>query len=330
VRAKFTYEDQSIPKDIMMPAASFVNRKNNHPRISAADFDTVVPTRLGLKHVTLNQWRGDCPVCGSEDYKLTLTVSRDLNYSYITHCACDEDEIVNAIQRAARGGAAVPPLVTDQFAVVDPDKVARQRTRALRMFREGYGLEGTLAQVYLESRAVGHLVSCEELVFSPSCRDLEDPCGRNYHPTLIAAIVDINGAFQAIHRTFLAPDGSTKAFTAGSSKRSRATLGQKRGGAIRLDPADTEICIGEGIESSASAGKRFSLPAWSGVDAGNLVTVILPPEIKNVLIAADPDKPGEKAARRVAERWAAEGRRVRIARSPLPGADFNDLAMRGI
>ncbi len=54
-------------------------------------------------------------------------------------------------------------------------------------------------------------------------------------------------------------------------------------------------------------------------------SVILPPEVETVIIAADGDEPGETAAKAAAERFCAEGRKVKIAYPPK-GMDFNDLA----
>jgi putative DNA primase/helicase len=53
----------------------------------------------------------------------------------------------------------------------------------------------------------------------------------------------------------------------------------------------------------------------------------LPGEVREVIVLADGDEPGEAAARDAALRWMREGRRVRIARAPW-GMDFNDM-LRG-
>ncbi len=45
-----------------------------------------------------------------------------------------------------------------------------------------------------------------------------------------------------------------------------------------------------------------------------------------MIVLADGDEAGEKAARACALRYKREGRRVRIARPPL-GLDFNDLLL---
>jgi hypothetical protein len=55
--------------------------------------------------------------------------------------------------------------------------------------------------------------------------------------------------------------------------------------------------------------------------------LLLPAGVRDVVIAADPDEVGMKAAQTAARRWHAEDRIVRIAK-PAKGQDFNDLARR--
>jgi hypothetical protein len=67
------------------------------------------------------------------------------------------------------------------------------------------------------------------------------------------------------------------------------------------------------------------LPAWAAISAGNLAKgLVLPPEVHTVIVAADPDPEGERAAVSAALRWRVEGRTVRIAR-PTGTGDFNDV-----
>ena len=129
------------------------------------------------------------------------------------------------------------------------------------------------------------------------------------------------GSPVALHRTYLAQDGRGKA----DADPARASLGPVWGGAVRLDSVAPELVVGEGIETAASAGRLLGRPAWAAISAGNLERgLVLPPEVRRVVVALDPDGPGERAARAAAARWLAEGRAVRIARPVGPG-DFNDV-----
>ena len=60
-----------------------------------------------------------------------------------------------------------------------------------------------------------------------------------------------------------------------------------------------------------------------------LVALVLPPTAKLVIVLADNDVSGagERAVRRAAARWLAEGRRVKIAMPPSPGTDMADMLL---
>lgn len=49
-----------------------------------------------------------------------------------------------------------------------------------------------------------------------------------------------------------------------------------------------------------------------------------------IIVADDRNGAGEHAVRGAAERWLADGRRVRIATPPASGTDFNDLLLGGV
>lgn len=197
----------------------------------------------------------------------------------------------------------------------------RNQVRALALWRGSEPLTGTLADRYLTSRLLGGLATSPALRFRG---DTPHPEGARL-PALIALVTDVSGAAIAIHRTYLARDGSKS-----QTEPAKASLGPVWSGAIRLMPivSGRPLVIGEGIESSASAGLLMGLPAWAAVSAGNLAKgVKLPPEARNVVIAADPDRAGRAAGRDAWLRWKAEGRQVQIATPDLEGVDFNDLLM---
>lgn len=277
---------------------------------------TSVFARLGLTRTKERQWRGACPACGYRNTFCVTLNNNDQSLHYFAACGCDEASLTASI-REVMGGNAMPPA---RPTIVDPVDAAKNRERALRMWNSAQEIAGTPAGVYLTRRRVPHLIPSQGLAFHPALRDLDSGTPR---PVLIGAVLDAEGSFLAVHRTYLSADGLGKA----AITTQRATLGAKRGGAIRLDPTASEIVVAEGIETAGSAGIRFSLPAWAAIDAGNLRVLELPPQVGAVLIAVDPDPPGEAAARRAAERWSAEGRKVRLVRPSVPGKDFNDILM---
>ena len=152
--------------------------------------------------------------------------------------------------------------------------------------------------------------------------DLKHPSG-TYHPAMIAAVTRVPGCeVLAVHRAYLAPDGSGKA----DVDPARMSLGPIGGGAVRLAPSGGHLAVGEGIETTLSIMQATGIPAWAALSAGGIKALILPPLplASVVTITADHDPTGLKAAHDAAERWTREGRRVRIALPP-EGKDFNDV-----
>ena len=140
-------------------------------------------------------------------------------------------------------------------------------------------------------------------------------------PAMVCAVQAPDRRITAIHRTFLVADGRTKA----SVSPDKMTLGPCAGAAIRLGPAGPKIAIAEGLETSLSVAQRCpDLPVWCGLNASGVRSIILPAQVREVVICADADERGEEAAQAAAKRFIAEGRVARIARPPA-GLDFNDV-----
>jgi putative DNA primase/helicase len=278
-----------------------------------------IAARLGLRRMG-RAWRGTCPACG---YPGTFALTEH-NGRPLWWCASCQDgaAIAQALKIENRGvtpaklanPAKLPPARTGGD---DPTAAAR------RLWASGRPFAGTAAERYLGARGLGGFTS-PALRFLPDHRHA--PTGTTW-PVLLAAVTDpLTGELRAVHRTFLARDGRGKA-PVESPKR---TLGPIAGAVIRLaDPeAGKPLVIAEGIESAASAGLILGCPAWAAIAAGNLTRIDLPPAVVEVVIAADADPVGQREAERAAQRWQAEGRRVRIATPDAAGLDFNDLLTR--
>ena len=147
---------------------------------------------------------------------------------------------------------------------------------------------------------------------------------------MLAPIVDVDGEQIGVHLTYLRPDGGGK--TELTKEYQRECRGAVRGGAIRLIPfePDVELVLAEGLETSLAASELFGLPCWSAVYAGGLCSLVLPPEVRRIVIAADNDASGvgQRNALAAYNRWTAEGRSVRIVAPPVVGDDFNDVLLK--
>jgi putative DNA primase/helicase len=186
-------------------------------------------------------------------------------------------------------------------------------------------LGGTMGETYLAGRGL-QAPDTPDLLFHP---DLTYWDKRTGYPALIAIVRDAAGEQIAIHRTYLAPDGSGKA----EVPKPRMMLGSVAGGVVRLGDIGQHGVVGlaEGIETALSVMQACpALPVWAALSSGNLEQVVLPPEVTRVVLLADHDGEGVglKAAQRASGRFNAEGRRVWIGHPPDAGEDFNDLLLK--
>ncbi|MEJ2630925.1 MAG: toprim domain-containing protein [Acidihalobacter sp.] len=151
----------------------------------------------------------------------------------------------------------------------------------------------------------------------------------NFH-AMLASIQASNGEMVGIHLTYIVdgrkltiPDPINSNKNLPAKKIRAAWRGATRGAAVRLQPADRELVVAEGIETSLAAHLITGRPAWAALSAGNLGALELPGDVRDVLIAADADVAGKRAAHGLAERLLAEGRTVRLA-APDDGSDWLD------
>ena len=242
--------------------------------------------------------------------------------------------------RSPTPAGAAPPPPAEAAPAPDADAEARQRLAQRLFFAAEPRLAGTPAAFYLEGRGIDLAELGRQprsLRFHPG---LYDKASRRAWPALVAAVTGPAGDMTAIHRTFLGRDaaGLWRKAPIASPKRS---LGTVAGGSIRLWrgasgrslkdalPGET-VVIGEGIETCLSVALACpELRVLAAVSLGNLSAVALPPAITTVVLAADNDGAGTPAAealQRAVDRFAGEGRAVRIARSPV-GKDFNDCIL---
>jgi phage/plasmid primase-like uncharacterized protein len=201
--------------------------------------------------------------------------------------------------------------------VLSADETAESRKRVRGFWFHCDSARGTPVARYLAGRGLPWLAGHQDIRYRA---ETPHPSGARL-PAMVVLIHDQHGDIAAVHRTYLTLEGRKA-----DVDPVKATLGAFSGGAIRLDPPGPEMVIAEGLETAASAGFMLGLPAWAAIACGNLrASLVLPPIVRQVTIAADHDPPGQKAAAAAARRWAAEGRTVRIVQCDRPGQDFNDL-----
>ncbi len=237
-------------------------------------------------------------------------------------------------------GKPVPPPRRPPEAVQRSDQAeaeARQR-KALALFLSGAAaIRDTPAAYYLEARGITFDDLARQpgaLRFHPEvwCSEIAKPL-----PAMLAAITAAQGAHVGTHRTWLAQDAGG-VWRKAPLRDPKKTLGPYAGGFIpvargmsgrpmREAPEGDAVAVAEGIETALSVAIACpSLRVIAAVALPNMGRINLPPAVSRVILCADNDDDNPKAGEllhRAANRFASEGREVRIARPPI-GKDFND------
>jgi putative DNA primase/helicase len=262
-------------------------------------------------------WMARCPA--HDDRKPSLAITDDGKVLVRCDAGCNQQHVITALRaRGVWDAGEQRPIRFSRKPGREPspkrDSDAMRRAEAaLAIWRGSQSVEATLVETYLRLRGLTIPVP-DSIRFHAGLK----------HPTIVALVTSgVDGKPIGIHRTFLACGGSAKA----PVEPAKMMLGPCRGGAVRLAEPGEVLMVGEDIETCLAAMQATGFAAWAALSTSGLCSLDLPAAIRNVIVLADGDDPGEVAAQDCAWRRMREGRRVRIARPPR-GMDFNDLLLR--
>lgn len=212
--------------------------------------------------------------------------------------------------------AGALPIVAPASLLAEKDDSAR-REEALAIWRSAQSAESTPVETYLRARGI-------TMAIPASLRFTRLRYGKRgeLHPVMVALVASVDSRAIGIQRTFLNASGTGKAVV----PKPKLSLGQVRGGAIRLAPCAAEMVVCEGIEDGLTLQQELGRAVWVAAGAGMLPAMRFPAGVGSVVIGADNDEAGETAARKAADAMFSGGRRVRVIR-PLDAKDFNQELM---
>ncbi|BBL92754.1 hypothetical protein TthHC11_02880 [Thermus thermophilus] len=288
------------------------------------------------------RWVGHCPA--HEDRDPSLSIALTPEGKVLLHCfaGCPVEAVLEALGVSWRDlfpdsheepagkvfrrfRPAPPPRPEPR-----PDEERRRLlealwARAVPIDRPGAGL----GRRYLEARGLSLeavLPGLHHLRLHPGLEYREGEEVLGTFPVLLARVEHPVHGLVALHRTYLSPDGRGKAQVPSPKKLTRVVLeGGLRGAAIRLyAPEGGILAVAEGIETALAVREAAGLPAWAAVSAGGLEAWDPPPNVAEVVIAADGDERGVSAGKKLARRLLALGIAVRLA-VPPEGTDWLDV-----
>lgn len=278
---------------------------------------------------------GCCPFHDDRKPSLVVTDEVGLYYCHGCHATGDVIDFVRAIQgcgflEAIKWISGTIPAIDinrsrERAKKLDRARGAMTATYARFQWQAAVPIEGTPADRYLRLRGIKGAIP-ETLKYGVVPLWI-DPMTGNRGPdnhALIAACYDVNERVTGIHKTLIRADGNLAPV-----RSPKQSLGQIRGGAVRLGPEASEIIVCEGLEDGLTVHELLpSTPVWVALGTGNMPAIVLPPSIKCVLVAGDNDAPGRAAVEKACEAFRIQGRH---AAAIFPGhtyGDFNDQLRR--
>jgi hypothetical protein len=239
-----------------------------------------------------------------------------------------------------RGSGALPDPLEQLRRQGEERQAAEKRRRQARdLWREAVGISGTLAERYLRARSID-TVPPSTLRFHGACWHVS---GRRL-PALLALVEKVGEPEPlGVHRIYLAEPGRKA-----EVDPVKASLGPVGGGAVWLavgrigtvEPFLRRACgdpvvVAEGIETALSLPATLLSPSASilaTLSTSGMTGLVLPDGPPGrLVIAADNDTAGRKAASALADRASALGWTVQYLRPPTDRKDWNEvLQERGI
>jgi DNA primase len=289
---------------------------------SAAPLSSIIGAAVQLKRKG-HEWNGRCPFHDEKTPSFYVNDAKGKANCFGCGWHGDALDFVTKLHgvslREAVGMIDAGALPTVKLRPIPAAADADRMAEALSIWCAAGSAEGTPADAYLRGRGIDIAI--------PDCfRFARLRLGRRGPmPALVALIAGPDDRPCGIQRTFLTEEGRKADLPDGKVKFS---LGRVKGGAIRLTPGASELILCEGAEDGLSLVQMFGRGVWVAGGTAMLPAMRLPEGVSSVVIAADNDKAGAKAASDAAEAFAREGRKVRTIRPLSPHKDFNEELMK--
>jgi putative DNA primase/helicase len=201
--------------------------------------------------------------------------------------------------------------------------------RAQALWNEASDPRGTVAGQYLKGRALDlpDDLAGGVLRFHPRCPWRNEDTGKTERiRVLLAAFRSTDrDEITAVHRIRLdQPQRWPKA--------DRRMLGIVHRAAVKLDPIDTTLMVGEGIETCMAArqlmaaGELARVSVWALGSVGAISFFPVLERVKRLIVLGETGKASAEAIRLCGRRWQHAGHRVQALYSEI-GSDVNDALM---
>jgi len=327
----------------------------DHFSFDHSDLEWVAHACGKAKQMGVGKWVCLCPAHDDRTPSLSVSLGRKGQILFYCHAGCGYDNIMAALRPDVRNlvnvkqngrGSGYPlynnnykknnskypieciaTLRTDNCDKSDNTLANTGNTALQNLIKSAKPIIASPVETYLNKRLGGvfpHITDAVTPVISylPSHWHVEN---QQCWPVMLAPI--LNGErIIGLHRTYLDADGN-KAPVSPVKK----VMGKLSGGYTPFGEVGNILILAEGIETALSLYVMFQTPVWAALSANNMANIALPslPLAQVVYIAEDNDSAGRQAARRAADKFWREGRRVVLMNPPDRVNDFNDYLTGG-
>jgi putative DNA primase/helicase len=260
---------------------------------------------------------GSCKCPAHEDSSPSLSVSETADGRVLVKChaGCTQDKVIAALKSRGLWRRKEPMFSYHDHGESDEQKEYRRIREAMGLWlAAGYGrLAGDQANVaaYLRERGIAQAPACMRMV--KGGHEIVMPVSSEHGP-------------RGTHSIYLIKRNSKLMKNKDQGNKGVRSRGPIRGGYVQLADIspDEPLIVGEGVETTLSAMQLTGLPGIATLGTSGMLSVRVPP-CSTVIIAADNDAPGQKAAHVLANRLEIEGREVMVVTPPFADEDWNDV-----
>lgn len=273
----------------------------------------------------------DCPFC---DKKKSFRVSYVKKFGrHLGICTCGSFTAIKMISQASNLDTG--PLLAEIDSLVgntsDPmahkPKPSTRADEAIKKFKSGQPIKGTIAEEYLASRGI-YTMPRGGAVFLP--REHFYETDGPVYSAIYCLASDAIGRPIYSHTTYL--DGPKKADLDGKERKQRGLLDyvhEWQSCSVKLAPKGGVMAVGEGIETCLAFSQIKNIPVHACLNTSLLSKYRADDDITHLYIAADNDHTGaglaaawECATANIRQRKNLD--RVTICWPRAKGTDFND------
>lgn len=255
---------------------------------------------LGYEESIFNGKHQPCPFCGGKDRARWV---KQKEYLHCNQCGPVGfmDMAINITGESYKRTAQI--IRGEDLNSMEPvkavDDSAKNQARITKILEGKQAIKGSQAEHYLIARGLSVLPDRE--VYFHAGVDYWQDQNKQVLPAMISVFRDAENKGATLHITYLEYDSKADVQ---SPKKFLPVAREMKGGAIRLfNPDKGVLAVAEGIETALAVHQLEGLPVWASGNAGQMASMIIPADIKELWIYADADFAGMEAALALAKRY---------------------------